>query len=64
MDDDIADLITQLCTQIGMIMEDMSVIALGVAGMDDAARRSAIAEISEVASRITALSKAAEALAR
>lgn len=63
MDDDIADLVAQLGTQIGMIMEDTCVVAISIGAMDDAARRSAIAEICEAALRISALCAAVAALA-
>ena len=44
MDDDNSDLIAQLCTRIGMTMEDASVVALTVAGMHRDERRAALVE--------------------
>ena len=62
MDDDTEDLVIQLCTRIGMIMEDTSVLALTVPGMDQVGRRAALREIEQAASRIHALVVAAKAL--
>jgi len=62
MDDDTEDLVTQLCTRIGMIMEDTSVLALTVRGMDQVGRRAALWNIEQAAGRIHALVAAAKAL--
>jgi hypothetical protein len=62
MDDDTSDLIAQLCTRIGMIMEDASVTALTVPRSTGDARRTAIGEIGLAAKRISALVAAVEVL--
>lgn len=62
MDDDTAHLIAQLCTRIGMIMEDASPIAIGICGMNAADRRAAIAEIAAAAEQISVLSHAVNVL--
>ena len=62
MDGETQDLVIQLCTRIGMIMEDTSVLALNVKGMDSARRRAALRKIEQAADRIHALVAAAKAL--
>ena len=62
MDDDTADLISQLCTRVGMIMEDASVIALTVSGIEAGNHQVAIGELETAARRIDALIAAARAL--
>lgn len=62
MDDDAHDPVVQLCTMIGMIMEDTSVVALTVSGLDDDQRRRAAAEIQTAAATINALAAAVTAL--
>jgi hypothetical protein len=62
MDEDANDLVVQLCTMIGMIMEDTSVVALTVSGLDDDQRRRAAANIQTAAARINALAGAVAAL--
>ena len=62
MDDDTEDLVIQLCTRIGMIMEDTSVLALTLPGMDPVGRRAALRKIEQAAGRIHALATAAKAL--
>lgn len=64
MDDDDHDLIAQLCTRIGMIMEDASPTALSIGAMDQARRRAAIAELSAAAAKISSLLAAAQTLLR
>lgn len=61
MDDDTADLIARLCTRVGMIMEDASVIALTISGREPGNRRAAIDELEGAARRINALIAAAKA---
>ena len=63
MDDDTQDLIVQLCTRIGMIMEDASVIALTYPRCTGDTRQAAIAKIGLAAKQISALVAAAEAMA-
>jgi hypothetical protein len=62
MDDDTTDLIARLCTQVGMIMEDASVIALTVSGIEPSNRQVAIVELEGAASQINGLVAAARAL--
>lgn len=62
MDENIDDLIVQLCTRIGMIMEDASVTALIVGGMLPSDRLNVIEELEGAAKRIDALVAAARAL--
>ena len=62
MDDDTKDLVIQLCTRIGMIMEDTSMVALSVRGMEHNERTAALREIERAANRIHALAAAAKAL--
>ncbi|HET9645611.1 MAG TPA: hypothetical protein VFP68_20150 [Burkholderiaceae bacterium] len=62
MDHDTEDLVVQLSTRIGMIMEDTSMLALTVRGMDPVGRRAALRKIEQAAGRIHALVAAANAL--
>ncbi len=62
MDDHTDDLIAQLCTRIGMIMEDASVIALTVGGKSPSDRLDVIDELDDAAKRINALVAAVRAL--
>lgn len=62
MEDDTHELIAQLFTRAGMIMEDASVIALTVAGMHETERKIAVAELGSATKQISALIAAAEAL--
>lgn len=54
MDDDTEDLVIQLCTRIGMIMEDTSVLAVTMPGMDPVGRRAALWKIEQAAGRVHA----------
>lgn len=63
MDDDTDELIAQICTRIGMIMEDASVVALTAGGLAGEERDAAIAVLANAAERITALVGAVKALA-
>ena len=62
MDEDTSELIEQLCTKIGMIMEDASVVALTVGGLTVKERDDAIAALEAAAERIGALVSAVTAL--
>lgn len=62
MDEDVADLVRQLCTRAGMIMEDVSVIALTAEVSDVADARNLTARLRAANKRIGAFAKAAEAL--
>ena len=62
MDDDTRDLITLLCTRIGMLMEDLSAAALTV-GLEDLGRiGTVIDDLSRGADQIAALAEAARSL--
>lgn len=61
LDEDVADLVRQLCTRAGMIMEDVSVIALTAKVTDVTSARKVTAQLRAAAERIGALAKAAEA---
>ena len=63
MDEHTNELIAQLCTRIGMIMEDASVVALTVGGLTVKERDDAIAALEAAAERISALVAAGKALA-
>ena len=62
LDEDVADLVHQLCTRAGMFMEDVSVIALTAEVSEVANARKVMAQVRAAAERIDALVKAAEAL--
>lgn len=64
MDDDTdsQDLVDQLSTRIGMIMEDTSVVALTLAPRGDPARYEAIDDLDHAAKQIAALVGAIRAL--
>ena len=62
LDEDVADLVRQLCTRAGMIMEHVSVIAITARIADVASARKVTAQLRAAAERIGALAKAAEAL--
>ena len=62
MDEHTDDLIPQLCTRIGMIMEDASVTALPIVGKSPTDRLAVIEELEGAAKRIDALVAAVRAL--
>ena len=62
MDDDTRELVAQLFTRIGMIMEDASVTALSVTGMDQEERGTALVELGISTRRISALVESAGSL--
>ena len=62
MDDDTDDIIVQLCTRIGMIMEDTSAVALTVGCLERDERLTTIEEVEMAAKRIGALIAATRAL--
>jgi hypothetical protein len=62
MDDDARDLVNQLCTRIGMIMEDASELALTIAGVDRAGRPERLTQLADASTRIAALLRAAMAI--
>jgi hypothetical protein len=62
MDDDTADLIARLCTRAGMIMEDMSVLALRAGSIPESERAPALTRLELAASQIAALIAAARAM--
>lgn len=59
----ILELIVQLCTRIGMIMEDTSVVALTIPDQADGERDAAISVLRDASDRISALVAAVNALA-
>ena len=63
MEDDTSELIAQLCTRIGMIMEDASVVALTMGGLVGVERNDAIVVLADAAVRISTLVAAVKALA-
>lgn len=64
MDDETQELIIQICTKIGMIMEDASLVALTIGSRDQNARLAAMAELDVAAEQIDRLVKAAQSLLR
>lgn len=62
MDDDTHELIAQLCTKVGMIMEDASPVALMAGRGDHAALEVAVAAIEQAAEKVAALASAVRAL--
>ncbi len=62
MDDDTAELITRICTRIGMIMEDASLSALTLGAMERTPIPYALAELELVTVRNSALIAAAKAV--
>ena len=62
LEEDVADLVRQLCSRAGMIMEDVSVIALTAQVTNVTSARKATAQLRAAADRIGALAKAAQAL--
>lgn len=62
MDDDTRELIAQLFTRVGMIMEDASPVALLAGSGDQASLKVAIAAIEQAAEKIAALASAIRAL--
>ena len=63
MDEHTNELIAQLCTRIGMIMEDASVMALTVGGLTVKERDDAIGLLAAAAERISALVASVKVLA-
>ena len=64
MEDETQELIILLCTRIGMIMEDASVVALTIGSKDRGARATTINELNIAAEQIDRLIKATESLLR
>ena len=60
MDDDTIELIQQLCTRVGMIMEDASPVALITEPADDLSEK--VEALRRATSRASALVAAADAL--
>jgi len=63
MDPDDLELIGRLCTRVGMVMEDTSVIAITTAGHQSDRIRATLAELTTAANTIAALVGAAAAIA-
>jgi hypothetical protein len=62
--DDTDELIIRLCTQVGMVMEDASIVALTLGGLSLAERINAITELCIASETIECLMKAARVLCR
>ena len=62
MEDDTRELIIRLCNRIGIIMEDTSVIALGIRRADEGQLVIQLAQLGEAATRIKQLIDACLAL--
>jgi len=62
MDDDHGELLSLLCTRIGTIMEDASVIALTLGSQEPEVRQVQFEEVKRASASIAALAAAAEAL--
>jgi precorrin-6B methylase 1 len=62
MDSDTYDLIAQLCTRAGMVMEDTQLIALTIGSLPSEEQVAAIDAIKQAGERIVALANAAMAL--
>ena len=62
MDQDTRDLIRQLCTRAGMIMEDASMLAVTLPAKDDPAMIKAVQQLANNAADIASLIDASAAL--
>ena len=62
MDADTADLVDQICTRIGMMMEEASVIALTTRRLSNEQRVAAVAQLRTTTRIISALAEAAKML--
>lgn len=62
MDNETQELIILLCTRMGMIMEDASLVALTIGSRDRGARATTITELTIAAEQIDRLVKATESL--
>jgi hypothetical protein len=62
MDPKTADLIAQLCTHVGMIMEDVSPVALAISNSASHERANTLAELSQAVKQMERLISAAVAL--
>ena len=63
MDDIDRELISLLCTKIGMLMEDHSSVALMVGSQSDGEQKAAIDELAVASSKIAKLAVAAQSIA-
>jgi uncharacterized protein YaaQ len=64
MDDDTRELITQLCTQAGMIMEDTGPTALTIGSLRDDDLPAVLDKLEDQSLKITQLIEASKALAQ
>jgi len=62
MDDDTDGLIALLCTRIGAIMEDASVVVLTIGHCEPGQRGAALPDLEQASARISALLGATKAL--
>lgn len=53
------DLVAQLCTHVGMIMEDQCMLALTISSLSDNSRSQALAQLASAASDIDQIIRAA-----
>ena len=60
--DDTDELIIQLCTRVGMIMEDACMAALTIGRVEHVARQTELGKLEMAADRIAALLHAAKTL--
>lgn len=64
MDDIDRELITLLCTKIGMLMEDSSALAVTVSGQSDDEQMVVINELAIASTKSARLAEAAQSIAR
>ncbi len=64
MDDIDRELISLLCTKVGMLMEDHSALALTIGGSLGDERKAAINELANVSTKIATLAAAAQSIAQ
>lgn len=62
MDDDTSELVTLLCTRIGLLMEDACVIALSIGSKENHARVGSLAQLAIAIKTMDQLVRAARAL--
>lgn len=62
MDDETADLVRQLCTRAGMIMEDATTVVIFVGGKTPAELRSTVGELQILSDRVAAILAAARVI--
>jgi hypothetical protein len=63
MDDIDRELISLLCTKIGMLMEDYSSLALTVGSKSEGGQKTAVDELTHATTKIARLTAAAQSIA-